>query len=456
MLLMKKVREIPFLAGMLFVIPVLLFSVLIRLSVFEIAHKGSDEMQYIGLAYKLDKYGIESYNLKNLSFNYELDGMLFNIDDIASANSTSVLEGLPAYYDIPLFHKPPALPFLIMVSHRIFGVSDQYLGAVHTPRDKLKSLYGKKIFDSQLYISLICIFFILLAVVCVFLIAKYFFDFEVAFYSALLFSVTPVVMMTSVRLWTDIPAMSLMFLSFYFYLQARDRGMISLAVLSGVILAFAGMTRTVTLMLMPIVCCLELLWLFLGDNDKKSQRGRIVVGFLFFAVLLSIPWFALLYKHYGSVFYFPANNLETVNNNNWLKMISGRNPFVYIVNPLAQNPVLILFYIFWGKVIAGREFVIADKKSFGKAGLLIIFVGFVIVFSLLPFKEVRYILPALTVMAVFSAPLLKRMRQFFMAKTGALQGLIITFFLLAVSAWWGISVAFYFLRSNSVLITFPF
>lgn len=452
---MKQIKLNSKIISVLLFTAILLFSVVIRLFIFDLAHKGSDEMQYIGLAYKIDKCGMKSYNLRNLFYNYDLDGMLFHIDDIADESSISVLEGIPKYYDAPLFHKPPALPFAIMISYKLFGGAKGYVSAVRTPQDKIKAIYGKRLKDAQFYISITCLFFTIFAVGVIFLITQKMFDAETGFYSAFLFSVTPITIMTSVRLWTDIPALAFMFFALYIYLKAREKQSLIEAVVAGVVIACAGLTRTVMLILLPIILLVEVVFWVFGEKPEKKHR-LVVVTFLFTGVVLSFPWFMLVYKHYGSFIYFPAKELVSIEDNKWLKMISDRNPLLYLINPLFQNPALIFFYFAVFRIFPIKKFFKEDKDAFAKTVLLVIFFGFIAVFAFVSFRELRYIMPAIVVMAIFSASVFKSAIKKIIAKAEFAQGIFFSYLFLGLIVWWCTSLASYFLQTNSVLITFPF
>lgn len=437
---------------------IVLFSFIVRLHIFYAAHKGSDEMQYMGLAYKIDKYGFSNYNLKDLHVTFLEDKKLIEINNKYAENSEPILSNLPAYYNVPLFYKPPVLPFLVMLSHRMFGVSKSYFGSSDTLQGKDIQKYGKDIFAEQFYLSVFCFIVSLLGICLVFFITKYLFGTEVGLYSSFLFSITPINMMVFSRIWTDGIALCLIILAFYCYFRAKDKNSFLFACTAGVCGGLAVLTRAVALWVVPILFISELVFVLFG-NRKENIRQQIKLFFVFTAVivLLSSPWFIALYKTYGTFFYFPAKNLKTFEGNDWLTMISNRSFLVFTINPLAQNPLLVLFYVFFLRISCFKDSFVNDKNRMFKLTVLgLLFISFVLVFSVMPFKELRYILPAIFVMTVFSGVVLKAIRISFFKKTGAVQGAINMFCLFAVVAWWSVSLAKYFINANSALIQFPF
>lgn len=445
--------------SVLFVL-LLFLSLAVRSFVFFIPHKGSDEVQYMGLAYKLEKHGTDSYNLRGLYTDYTADKKLFVISDSKQENSSYLLDNLPAYYDEPLFHKPPGLPFLIMLSHKVFAAADTYAGGVDVLKGKTKELYGQAVFKAQLYASFICFFFSLATIVMVFVVVKYFFDTETGLYSAFLFSVSPINIMISSRLWTDGIALCFMLAALYLYFRARDGKNMGLAFFSGVFCAAAVLTRTVAFSFVFILLAAETIS-FVYSKKTKQDSGKkafcLFICFFLTVFFLSFPWFAALFKEYGTPFYFPAKDPESLANNNWLKMISGRSAWLYLANPLVQCPLLILFYWFFIKFKKfSKAFNAREKVFFANTVLLLLFAGFLGIFFLLEFKELRYVLPAVFVMTVYSGAVLKEIRKYFFGKTGVRQAKIMLFSLLGLCAWWSISLAKYFIDTNSVIMVFPF
>lgn len=438
----------------------LLVTFFIRSFVFLMPHKGSDEIQYMGLAYKIEKHGTASYNLRGLYTTYTIDEKLFEISDVMQENSSYFLYALPPYYDEPLFHKPPGLPFLIMLSHKLFAKVPAYAAGGDILKGKTKKIYGQAVCSAQFYASFICFFFAFLSVIMVFIVGKHLFDTEIGLYGAFLFSICPISIMVSSRLWTDGVALCFMLLGFYFYLLARDKKNMILALFSGVFLAAATLTRTVAFVILPVFFVAEIIS-FLRVKNNKQNATKYFFGMFFVvlvvAVILSLPWFIALFREYGTPFYFPAKDPSSLAGNNWLKIVAGRSAWLYVINPIVHCPLLILFYYFFIKQLSFLK-AEGDKENISFSGtvLLLLFATFLLVFSLLEFKELRYILPSVFVMCVYSGAVLKDIRKYFFKKMGGRQAKIMLLSLLFVCAWWSVSLANYFLDTNSVIIMFPF
>ncbi|MBI4335570.1 MAG: hypothetical protein HY589_02835, partial [Candidatus Omnitrophica bacterium] len=106
------------------VLLILFFAAGLRVHTFYLPHSNGDQVFYLGLAMKLEKYGLRGYNLKGIDlFN---NGDILLVADSKDGRKGRLLEGLERtgvfyYSKEPLSNMPPLFSYLLMASRRIFG-----------------------------------------------------------------------------------------------------------------------------------------------------------------------------------------------------------------------------------------------------------------------------------------------------------------------------------------------
>ena len=157
---------------------VLLIAAVLRIHTFYLPHNRGDQPLYLALAMKLDKYGLERYNLKNVD-------LLVNGDFRAVAESPNQIGSLLVvmeksnifyYSKQPLSNMPPAFSVLLMISHKIFASEKPYMYFSSELGSRAIALRPKLFLDQQFYAVWINFVFSLLFILAVFFLGKMFFD----------------------------------------------------------------------------------------------------------------------------------------------------------------------------------------------------------------------------------------------------------------------------------------
>jgi len=124
----------------------LLFASFVRVSTFVLPHDNGDQVFYLGLAMKLDKFGFSGYTMRGIN-------VLGNESIIAliptEEEKGSLLKGLArsgvTYYDEPLFHRPYGFAYALMLSHRLFAGHLPYVALNTSGRDNSGRVHTKNL-----------------------------------------------------------------------------------------------------------------------------------------------------------------------------------------------------------------------------------------------------------------------------------------------------------------------
>ncbi len=115
------------------IIPILILlviTVILRLPTFFLPHNNNDELIHLSLAMKIDKYGLDVFKKQQYNLFYVDKGFSPKNHVLVAVEgenkNCSLLEGFLGEKE-RLSHHPPALPFFLSLSHKIFASNLAYL-----------------------------------------------------------------------------------------------------------------------------------------------------------------------------------------------------------------------------------------------------------------------------------------------------------------------------------------
>jgi len=328
---------------------ILIIAATIRAGAFFYPHDSWDQRYYASLAMKLDSGGFKEYNLQNVVFN-KLPGTE-GVEISKDYHSDHTLLGDFrkhgfTYYDEPLFYEPPLFPYLIKFSHDVFAQHKKFVYIDHQTWIESQKNGSLHFFRNSFYNSIVPFTFSLLSIVIIFWFCSRYINEDVAFYSSLFLTVSPVHVLTATKVWTD--SIGLLFYCstlFFFYIAYKKNSDFNM-ILSGIFCSLAVLSRISDLSIIFIVVIYRL-YLY-KDNFRKSFWGAIdkkIIIFFGLFVLLTFPWFSTTTRIFGSPLHLP-----------YQKNFSDLFPFVnfelhrpwftYIVDIMVQNPIWLLFLLF--------------------------------------------------------------------------------------------------------------
>jgi len=332
----------------------LIFSFLIRV-IFLFYHpmRGWDETVYLNLAHDLSNNPL-LYSLKNSGWN-----------DFIPYNNT--------LYSWPnIGFRAPIIPYFFSFFY---------------------------FFDLAFLIPYIIPLFATLSIYLIYILGKELFDKRVGLYSAIFFSLIPINIYTSEKIWADSFVLFFIILIFINFWKGYEKGNIKNKVLFGLFMALAVLTRYTALWVVPVF----LLYFLIRDKSFKFLRDKYLwyaIGVFF---LIMIPWFIYGFNYYGNIFGGFIHGFKAASY--W----GGVQPWYYffenswrIFSLFGIFSFLSLAYIFIKKEILKKE-----------VYLLVIWLVFVFIMILLmPHKEDRYIMPIIPAASIIAGLFINKLKRF--------------------------------------------
>ncbi len=278
-------------------------------------------------------------------------------DAISYILNAKAYAGAGEYFE---WHRPPILPLLIAIGYKIFGINEII------PR-------------------ILGCFFSAFTVLAIYLLGREIKNEKMGAYSAILFSITPLIINWAPRMYTAIPAIGMMALALtalFKYFKTKNNIQYYLFY---IISALAFLTRYESGLILIIGTLI--MWLY------KQLDLRLIKGLIIFALTLS-PWLYFNWINNGTPFYsmsiafgqaevFPPSFLNYYLKNFWL---------IY-TPPLALLSLIpIIKYLMETKIT--RNSIILRKTATSTSLLLFLFF-FLYYQAMVNLKDMRYILPSL-------------------------------------------------------------
>ncbi len=342
-----------------------------------------DEMVYTALAAKIGSSGFASYNLREISI--EPADVFWRLSLDKKGNFLGLLKQSGVdYYDVPHFFSPPFFPAVLAASHGLLNASQSFL--------VLKRTSPRNIHLEGAYSALPNLLFGLLFLIGVFFLGRELFSKTTGILASLFCVTSPVFLIASFKVWTDMLASALVVWAVFLWHKNTEskHG----AATAGLLMGLAALTRTSALFALPI---------FFTYKPRKLLMGACV------ALAVMAPWFYEVYRHYGTLFYFPEG-AQTRQQLDWLHSIS-RPWYFYIVDVLYLSPIFIVGFFARG------------KKALMLAGWVL---SFLLPLSLLlnsskPLGlEDRYLLPCYAALAILAAKGCEMLKRYLSQKVMAI------------------------------------
>ncbi|MBI5148135.1 glycosyltransferase family 39 protein [Candidatus Pacearchaeota archaeon] len=240
---------------------------------------------------------------------------------------------------------------------------------------------GENILIAKLIVILIAIGTIFLT----YLISKKFFLEKEAILITFLFAICSQIIFWGFRVYTDIPALFFILLSFYFFIKNEENNKKRFIALAGIFAALA--------FLMKFTSMLLFLAIFLSLTYKKKFKQLVI--FILFFILALTPWFIYNYLNYHNILWDLIEQYKIVNTYTSLQPISKQ-----IINLFKTISLLTIFI-----PIGLFSFFLRIKKyKVSKEILLFVYViiCFIYFFFFVKLKDIRYFLPFLTFLYILA------------------------------------------------------
>jgi hypothetical protein len=448
---MKKIKTVLLLV-------ILTFAILVRIPTFKLPHDNGDQLFYLGLAMKLDKFGVSGYTLRGIDLkgNSSILGLF-----PAGEQKGSLLENLDRagahYYDEPLFHRPYGFAYALMFSHRMLDRGKQYLTLNTSARDEKGRVYSKDAGTNwalQFYAAVVPFLFSIFFILATYFLARMLFSERIALISAFLISISPIEILSSQKIWADTMLSFFVVLTVLLFFLAKEKDNLLLSFMAGVACGVAVLVKQ-TAGFILIAFLIYHLWQNKAGLLRLNKLPRIIFDKHLIAIALGVlivcfHWFFIITKTYGHPLYSPSKaGIEY--QSQWFMILRQRPRFLYLVSIPYLVPIfsLVYFSIIVGPFIRGF---INDKKAF----LIIWLLSFSGIIMILGAKENRYMLPAYPAIAMLSADLLQKIGG---AIDKRLKGYFADIFIVVVllaCAFWSVPIGLKHILSNSALILKPF
>ncbi len=352
-----------------------------------------DETIYTALAAKISAAGLTRYNLHGISI--DPAGDFWKLEAREDGNLLTLLKASgPVYYDVPLYFNPPLFPMALAASHAVLNHSLHFL--------LLKRSAAPGFRYEQVYAAFPTAVCAVLMLAGVFRLGRRYFGTRAGLLAALLCLVSPVFLVASFKVWSDLMAAALILWSYLFWREGK--GTPAEMVFSGVLFGLAVLTRTSSLFALPLFFI-------------RKPRFLWSVP----ALLLVAPWFAIVAGKYGTPLYFPEAG-SAKDSLEWLQSIS--KPWYFYLLDLAY-----LSPYFAAGLLAWRR----QTRRLHLWFVLFLFPLSALLFTSKPLGlEDRYLLPCYPALAVLTAGAVLSLKKPYKAAAVAV---------LAVACLWSLRLA---------------
>lgn len=381
---------------------ILALSFYVRFQTFNLPRNSGDQSFFVALAYKLDRYGIEEYTLRGIKkVTVEKDKAAYYYHADSEDEKGDILKGLEkigiTYYDEPLYHNPPLFSYLLIASHKLITPKNPYsLIYYFDSKSKVKNFY-----IHQLYAALVPALSSLLLIFFTYLLGRKLFSDLVGLVACLILSFNPVELVASNKVWADDTTALLVIVTIYLFLLAEERDSLILSVASGFFggLAFLTKQNGGFVALVIVLYKLYLLKSEIKRNLLKIFDPKLILFGVTMTLIVS-PWFFLIFKTYGVLYYVPTQIGKMATE--WAFAVS-RHWYTYLFGIPYLMPIFALSY----------PMIILSLKNQKKEGILlsIWILVYLAIFSFYVLgKEHRYMLSAYPAIAILSSKLLEDLR----------------------------------------------
>lgn len=436
---------------------ILVFAFFVRFPTFKLPHDNGDQIIYLGLAMKLDKFGFSEYKLHGVDVktNKFILGVFPSLDAQGGLLRGLVNSGA-GYYDEPLFHSPYLFPYTLMFAHRIFAHQKPYLALDTTARDEAGRVYSKdadKTWFAQFYAVIIPFAFSLLFILTTYFAARMFLGEKAALISAFLISISPIEILCSQKIWADTMLSFFVVLTVLLFFLAKEKNNLFLSFAAGIAAGSAVLLKLTGAFIIIVILIFHL-WQHRARLIKFKTLHRVILDrhllvFGLAVLLITFHWFFAIHRTYSTFIYRPAR-LQLYKDMLWFKILDGRPRFLHIV---AMPSLVPLFALAYFAIIAAPFKRLRNQK---KAFLIIWALTLLIILTVMKARENRYMLPAYPALAMLTADVLERIGNFINSRFKSYYGDIFIVAVLLACAFWSVPIGVKHALANVALIFKPF
>ena len=422
---------------------------------------------------KLEKYGLDQYNIRGID-TYSINTLedknikLLFPWPAKEGDQGNMLTGLintgADYYDLPLFQNAPGFPFALILSHKLFAIKNQPYAVAFYSNKILMNLKLKSVFKTQFFAVIVPLFFSVMTIIAIFLLGRYLFSSRVGLYAAFIYSINPVNLLTSQKVWADDMLTFFVVIAVIIFVLAFKKKIPFIAFFAGVTCGIAVLAKQSGILLLPAI------WLFMVLSKRKGLRNiRGVFSaafnnyFLFFLAGLIIStgfWFYKVYLIYGTPFFMPdTSDVVSSDITGWFKTLTNR-PHGYVLYSIGIPyicPIFLLAYFSIKKFILEIKNIILGKNFNYEFIILWLWIlTFFVAVAAIGGKEHRYMLPIYPSLAILSAYYLDRVREYIEYKKSKSVGTVVIICFLALAASWTIPMGLDVIMKGGALLLRPF
>lgn len=452
---------------------ILLLAFILRRYTFSLPHFRGDQHHNIALAYKLDKEGLASYNLRGIDM-YANRSYPDLVQFTSSSGKGNLLEALEnaniTYYDQPLHHLPSGFPVAIMISHRVLLGSGPYFLVRSTEFDEvlltspgtktLKTVeIPRAVTSKQFYSVIIPLLSSLLLIALVYFLSKELYnDKIVALVAMYIMAISPIDILTSQKIWSDDLTAALALLAVLLYVKSIHKNNLILALAGGLSCGLSAITKQSGAFILIVI----VLWHYLSNIKDVFRKETVLktvfsphlVLFILGFFLSSGWWFYKVYQVYGSPIYRPhQTGISSSAMIDWFRVVGRRSRYIYLAGIPYQNPLFALAYLLPVWMVVERTKI---KSSLLCFLWIVVFLYIFQVYLGGGGKEHRYMLPSYPAFAIAGAYVANKIRIYLDSKSRFYGGSIILALVLIYCAFWSIPMAYESLFNNDALIVKPF
>ncbi len=461
----KKIL-IPFAILILFIIHITL-----RYNTFWLSHIPGDQNQYTGLAMKLQNFGMEGYSLRGIDLMpADQENHIFSLS-LSEDDEGSLIRGLKmsgaGYYDIPFFHKGPAFPIALMISHQIFRHNKDYLLVQSHLGKQVFTTKPREFFSAQFYAAIVPLFFSAVLMILTFYLGKILFSYRIGFYAAFMMAINPISILTSHKLWADDMLAAFVTLSVVFFLIAQKKQSAWISFFAGVSCGIAVLAKQTGILISGAVLLYSV---FINIDKIKNIKkwpslifDKHLISFGLGLAMISAPWFYKVYSVYGDPLYLPVNlDIDKTDTTGWFSILNARpHPLkLFALGIPFMSPAFVFAYGTIKNLIATLWTSLKKQNQEGRAIVILWFwlLTFALFFILYGGgKEHRRMLPAYPAIALLSSYFLSKLR-IFMEKLfqNEIAADILNLAILIACAFWSVPKGLSVVLENRALILAPF
>lgn len=321
---------------------VLLFAFWIRLDAFWLPHWRGDQSQYVALAMKWKRAGLEDYslrgvNLRTLSPVGEPSLSFSCCVPAPPGDPGDLIRGLRTmghdHFDEPMHSRAPLFPAFLSLSHDLFlGEGEPYAVCTSNLGADVRSSRPPVIFKVQFWAAVVPVFFNLGVILATFFFGRRFFGTGTGLIAAFLMASNPVSVTLAYRLLVEDTLTFFTVVSFFLYLLGCEKKNRLLVAAAGAAAGLAILGRQTAVLIFPAVG----IHAFAASRaEGKGWRSLAPSNFLIFtvfALLVSAAWFFKVWQVFGNPIHQPGSieALMRTDKTGWFRDLAQKpSPYLY-------------------------------------------------------------------------------------------------------------------------------